>query len=94
MRSPVYRNLDKPFQIYGFGPFELTALSAAFVICGELAQSLGVHRVWAFLFTFILAFGIYSFRRSMGDLFLRRLLRFLNLPSQIHSRLFVTRRTP
>jgi hypothetical protein len=94
VRSPVYRNLDRPFQIYGFNPFELTVLSIAFAGSGELAQAFGVHRVWAFLITFILAFAIYSLRRSLGDLFARRLLRFLILPNQVRSKLFAQGAAP
>lgn len=94
MRSPVYRNLDRPFQIYGFNPLELTVLSVAFAGSGELAQAFGIHRIWAFLFTFILAFAIYSLRRSLGDLFARRLLRFLILPSRVHAKLFAQGTAP
>ena len=87
MRTPVYRNLDQPFQIYGFSPIELVALSVAFVFFGEFAQSFSIHRIWALIFTFVFAFALYSFRRALGDLFLRRLVRFLSLPSLVRSKL-------
>ncbi|MBX3023008.1 MAG: hypothetical protein KF799_15135 [Bdellovibrionales bacterium] len=92
MRSPVYRNLDKPFQILGFTPIELATLCFAFVLGGELAQFLGFDRAWALVFTLLVAATLHWFRRSMGELFGRRLLRFLQLPSELYPRLFITGR--
>lgn len=93
MRSPVYRNLDRPFRIFGFSPLELSILCITFVVWGEIAQSLSIHRVWGFLATALLALLFHWLRRSMGDHFTRRLIRFLKLPSEIRSKLFVTRRS-
>jgi hypothetical protein len=94
MRSPVYRNLDRPFQVYGFSVLELTLLSAAFVGGGELAQSLGIRRIWAFLLTFKLANGMHSLRRALGEMFALRLLRYLELPNQVQAKLFAKKETP
>jgi hypothetical protein len=91
VRSPVYRNLDKPFQICGFSPLELTVLSIAFAGSGELAEAAGTHRLWAFLITIILALGMHSLRRSLGEAFPRRLLRFVKLPAEIEPKLFTRR---
>ncbi len=88
MRSPVYRNLDKPFQIFGFTPTELIVLALTFVGGGELAQAFGIHRLWAFLLTFILGFALHCFRRALGDLFAPRLFRFLKLPTTISAKIF------
>jgi len=89
MRSPVYRNLDKPFQIMGFNILELTLLCVIFVGGGELLQLFDLNRVWAFLLTAILAFNLFWVRRSLGDLFIARLIRFLKLPSQLNPKLFI-----
>lgn len=91
MRSSVYRNLDKPFEIYGFSPMELTMMSLVFVVSGEVAQSIGADRIWAFPFTVIFAGGTYALRRTFGDLFARRLFRFLRLPSETRPELSAAR---
>jgi hypothetical protein len=90
MRSPVYRNLDQPMRILGFSPMELSVLCVAFVALGEAAQAIGVYRFWAVLLTAVAAGILYSFRRSMGEMFARRLLRFLRLPSELHSKLYAS----
>jgi hypothetical protein len=89
MRTPIYRNLDRPFQIFAFSPLELTVLCVAFVGLGEIAQSFSLSRIWSFILTGFVALSFYLFRRSMGDFFGRRLLRFLNLPTEIHPRLLI-----
>lgn len=90
MRSPVYRNLDRPFQIAGFLPGELIALSILFVAGGELAQSFGGSRSWAFALTLFAAVTTYCTHRIFGQLFVQRLLRFIFLPSFIRARLFAS----
>ena len=92
MRSPVYRNLDKPFQIFGFTALELTALCFSLVGGGELAQTFAIHRIWAFIFTIILALSFFWIRRSLGDLFARRLFRFLKLPSNMAPKLLILKK--
>ncbi len=89
MRAPIYRNLDQPFQVMGFSVAELTLLAVTLVGGGELFQLLGVHRVWAFVATLILASVFFVFRRSFGDLFVRRLLRFLRLPAVLYPKLLL-----
>lgn len=90
MRSPVYRNLDRPFQIAGFLPSELIALSILFVAGGELAEFLGQSRSWAFALTIFAAATVYFTHRIFGHLFVQRLLRFICLPSFIRARLFAS----
>ena len=87
MRSPVYRNLDKPFQIFGFNTLELIVLCITLVGGGEVLQFFSIHRIWAFLFTVILALVLHWVRHSLGDIFARRLLRFLKLPKIIYSKI-------
>ena len=81
MRSPVYRNLDKPFQVLGFNLNELILLCFILVVGSELAQLFEAQSVWSFLLTFVLAFGLFWFRRLLGEKFGQRLIRFINLPS-------------
>lgn len=88
MQFPVYRNLDMPFQVLGFSTVELIVLCFALVGGGEFTQLLGVHRIWAFMFTIVLALSLFWIRRSLGDLFGRRLIRFLKLPSELNSQVF------
>lgn len=92
MRSKVYRNLDRPFQILGLYPSEITALCLFFVVASEFSQSVGLNRVWIFLATAGLAAIVHWFRRIFGELFGRRLIRFLALPSEIRPQLFAIRR--
>lgn len=93
MRVPVYRNLDSPFQIGGFKPYELVIVSALFVILSEISSSLGINRVWAFLFALVLGASLYWMRRSLGDEFPKRIVRFLMLPTQLYARPFWMRRS-
>lgn len=88
VRSPVYRNLDTPFEIYGFSPSELIALSLSFVAGGELAQALGVSRMWVIFAVVLLAIAMNRFRRALGIYFARRLFRFIRLPSILSAKLF------
>lgn len=88
MRAPVYRNLDTPFEIYGFSPTELIVLCASFVAGGEIAQALGIHRMWVILAVVLLALVMNIFRRSLGIYFARRLFRFLQLPGVLSAKLF------
>src|SRR5262245_55564742 len=88
MRSPVYRNLDRPFEILGFTIFELMVLCIALVGGGELAQFLSFQRIWSVLLTMVLALIFFWLRRSLGDLFLRRFFRFLFLPSELSPKLY------
>ncbi len=92
MRVPVYRNLDSPFQIGGFKPLELVFLCCFFVIASEGSGMFGFSRIWAILFTFSAAAGVYWTRRSLGDEFPRRVIRFLSLPNQLYARPFWMRR--
>ena len=81
MRSQVYRNLDKPFQILGFYLNELVILCFTLVVGSELTQLFEVQNAWSFLSTLILAFALFWFRRSLGEKFGQRIIRFINLPS-------------
>ena len=90
MRSPVYRNLDRPFEIAGFLPGELIALSIVFVASGEVVQFLGLSRSWAFALTLFAAATVYFAHRIFGQLFVQRLWRFILLPSYIRARLFTS----
>lgn len=92
MRSPVYRNLDRPLQILGYSPGELIALSLVFVVGGEMAQFIEVSRTWAFVATFILALAIFTFHKYFGELFIRRLIRFAKLPSELHPKILIKER--
>lgn len=87
MRYPVYRNLDKPFQILGFNTLELTILCFCLVGGGEVADALGASRIWPLIFTIILGLSIHWIRHSLGDFFLRRLIRFLQLPGQLQRKI-------
>ena len=91
MRSPVYRNLDRPLQILGFSPLELICLSITFVGGGELTQLIGVSRTWSFVATLLIALAIFTFHKFFGDLFFRRLVRFARLPSELHPKIFTER---
>lgn len=90
MRAPVYRNLDRPFQIFGFSPFELTFLCVIFVGIGEASQSFGYSRIWSFLVTTLFALGFYWIRFTMGDYFGRRVIRFAALPDRLQRKLIRT----
>jgi hypothetical protein len=92
MRSPVYRNLDRPLQILGYSPVELIVLSLVFVIGGEVAQFMGISRTWAFVGTFVLALVIFTFHKYFGELFIRRLIRFAQLPSELHPKILIKER--
>ena len=92
MRVPVYRNLDSPFRIGGFKPFELVVICAFFVILSEFSSLIGVSRVWSILFTACLAGSLYWMRQSLGDEFPKRVIRFLSLPSQLYARPFWMRK--
>jgi hypothetical protein len=87
MRAAVYRNLDKNFHILGFSIAELVLLSLVLVLGGELSQIIGVHRVWSFLATAVLALSLVWLRRSLGEVFVRRLVRFLAIPGQLRPQL-------
>lgn len=87
MRSPVYRNLDQPFEIWGFSTGQMTLLCCSLVAGGELAELIGVHRVWSLLLTICLAIVIYGIRKSFGRLFAQRLYRFARLPQRTRERL-------
>ncbi|RME14429.1 MAG: hypothetical protein D6797_08870 [Bdellovibrio sp.] len=89
MRSPVYRNLDQPLQILGFSIPELIFLVVVFVLGEEVLNLFDASRAWAFLVTIIFAIGFYWMRRSLGDYFGKRLLRFFQLPSHLYSKLLV-----
>lgn len=93
MRSQVYRNLDKPFQIMGFNVFELSALCIVLVGGGEIAQALGVSHIWSFLATLVLGLTLAWFRHSLGDYFIRRLFRFYTLPRELTAKLIMLKGT-
>lgn len=80
MRSRVYRNLDNSFEILGFNIFELVMLTCTLVLGGELAQFFDIQRIWSFLFTFLLGLSFYWLRKSLGNKFIPRLIRFVYLP--------------
>lgn len=86
MRSPVYRNLDAPFRVFGFSPLELSLLCFAFVGGGEIAQALSVGRIWALVLAALLALALFAFRRAFGEHFGARLYRFFKLPSRLSPR--------
>ncbi|MCB0362649.1 MAG: hypothetical protein KDD35_08000 [Bdellovibrionales bacterium] len=87
MRSPIYRNLDKPFQIMGFSALELALLCICLVVGGEIVEFLGQPRILAMAFTFVLGCLLIWVRRSLGDFFLGRLIRFVVLPREIYSKI-------
>lgn len=87
MRTSVYRNLDAPFQILGFNVFELTLLSVLLVLSNELLTLLSLSRLWAFMVIFLYGLCVFWLRHSLGHFFLRRLIRFYQLPSRLHRRL-------
>lgn len=89
MRSPVYRNLDHPFRILGLSAAELIFLCLVLTGGGELAQLTGAPRFWSLVAALLLAFCLYLFRRSLGDLFGRRLLRFFALPRFLFPKLLL-----
>lgn len=93
MRVPVYRNLDSPFQIGGFKPLELVLVCSFFVILSELSSLIGLDRIWAFLIAICLGASLFWMRRSLGDDFPKRLIRFIGLPSQLYTRPFWMRRS-
>ena len=84
MRQPVFRNLDKPFEVFGLTPLELMFLCLFFVLGGDLLEFLGLNRVWTFLGSFVLGFGMFWLRWSLGRFFLRRLVRFVFLPRELN----------
>lgn len=87
MRTPVYRNLDRPFKIFGLNVFELVVLCIVFVLGGEISQTLGIHRIWSFLLIIILAFSFVWIRHTLGDFFIQHFIRFLKLPKTIYPKL-------
>lgn len=89
MRSPVYRNLDQPFEILGFSVAELTSLCFVLVAGGELLKFFGFNRLWAFLLTMVLAFALFWLRRSLGENFSFRMLRYLSFPNRLQPKLVV-----
>jgi hypothetical protein len=91
MRCPVYRNLDKPFQILGFTALELIILCLTVVGGTELTRLFMIQRVWAMVLTALLALGFFWIRRSLGELFARRLFRFFLLPSFLNLKLLSAR---
>lgn len=89
MRTPVYRNLDRPFQILGLYPMELVVLTVLFAAGSEAAEFLGVARIWLLLLVGLAVAAILALRRTLGPFFSARLMRFLLLPSHLHPRLFL-----
>ena len=92
MRVPVYRNLDSPFQIGGFKPLELVFICSSFVLLSELSSLLGIDRLWAFVFAACAATAVFWMRKTLGDEFPKRLIRFVSLPTQLYARPFWMRR--
>jgi len=88
MRAPVYRNLDKTIEVMGFSPVELTCLCFVLIAGGEIMRIIGLDRTWAFLATTIVAAGLFWIRRSLGEHFLMRMIRFLSLPRRLQSKAF------
>lgn len=89
MRSIVYRNLDKPFQILSFNLFELTLFCFIFVGGGEIGYFLEINRFLVLLITIIFALVLFWIRRSLGNYFIQRFIRFLFLPSQLNAKLLI-----
>lgn len=83
MKTPIYRNLDKPFQILGFNYIELTLFTIIFVINNEIANFFQIHRFWAISLTLLFAFCLFLLRKTLGNNFGYQLIRFLRLPSQL-----------
>lgn len=83
MREPIFRNLDTPFQIMGFNYLELMAVCFIFVIASELSESLHINRFFSFSITALVVASWYWIRRSMGEKFGSRLVRFIFLPKNL-----------
>lgn len=83
MKTPIYRNLDKPFQILGFNYIELTFLIVIFVITNEMANVFQIHRFWVISFTLLIALSIFFLRKTLGHNFGYQLIRFIRLPSHL-----------
>ncbi len=88
MRSVVYRNLDKPFQILGFNTQELVMLVVLFVVGGEVASFIGLSKFWPLMLTVLVGGTIQWFRYSLGEHFLKKLFRFWELPKELLPRVF------
>lgn len=69
MKSQIYRNLDEPFKIFSFKPFEIIILCLLFILCIELSKFFEINRIWVFVFNIILIFSLVWIRKSLGDLF-------------------------
>ncbi|PIT99307.1 MAG: hypothetical protein COT74_09895 [Bdellovibrionales bacterium CG10_big_fil_rev_8_21_14_0_10_45_34] len=83
MSTPVYRNLDSNFYIFGVSVRELVVLCVLVVFGGELAQFLHIPRAWAFLLAALVGLFAVLVRASLGGLLFLRLLRFLSLPKRL-----------
>lgn len=88
MQSPVYRNLDQPFQIFGLKVTELIFLCVIFVGGGEIAETMGVSRIWTFFITGIVALTLFWLHQLLGDLFSQRFIRFMGLPNHLTPHIF------
>lgn len=83
MKTPIYRNLDKPFQILGFNYIELTFFTIIFVINNEVANFFEIHRFWAISLTLLFSFALFLLRKTLGNNFGYQLIRFIFLPSHL-----------
>ncbi|MCB0356221.1 MAG: hypothetical protein KDD40_04400 [Bdellovibrionales bacterium] len=92
MRSPVYRNLDKPFQVFGLSVYELIGLCILFVIGNEISDIFLISHIWSLAFTIISGFFIYWLRYTLGEMFASRFLRFLFLPDKLNAQLFIVKK--
>lgn len=84
MRQPIYRNLDRPIRIFGFSLLQLGILSAVFVILNEGFVLLGQGRLFATLLTIGIAIFVRIINVKFGPLFLQRLLRAFELPTELN----------
>lgn len=89
MRTHVYRNLDKPFQILSFNLLELSLFCFLFVGGNEVSHFFKFNPF--FVIMFILIFGLFIFwiRRTFGNYFTQRFIRFLLLPSELKPKLLL-----
>ncbi|MCB0390898.1 MAG: hypothetical protein KDD58_06400 [Bdellovibrionales bacterium] len=92
MKTPVYRNLDKPFQVLGLSVTELISLSFVLIIGNELSNMLSIQQTWSFAFTFVIALFLFWIRYSLGQKFALRLIRFIKLPDKLNEKMYISNR--
>lgn len=88
MRMAVYRNIDKPFKIFGLNIVQVTLLCFLFVIGSEIVELFSVHRIWILALTLFVGVSLIQISQVFGELFVGRLRRFAGLPAVISSKRF------